>query len=211
MRNGSISRPSSGCGNDMNFRAHDRARESGFTILELIISMVLLGIMLAALFGTVTRTQQRYVEHRISTRSHETLGFVEQTMTRLFRSARADPKEVKLSGIHPNPLGHITWDNVLIRSDFNPPDGDVDDMMEAVLVATANDTLFVRWQKNGAITAAAYPVRSIRFEYYSTGGVLMTNAVDIPTGAARVKFTITVPGKPGAPLVTRTTWASIRN
>jgi prepilin-type N-terminal cleavage/methylation domain-containing protein len=195
----------------MNFPRSDRTSQSGFTLIELIISMVLLGIMLTALFGTVTRTQQRYVQQRTYTRSHETLGFAEQTLVRLFRSARSDPKEVKLSGITPNPLNHATWDNVAIRSDFNPADGDVDDLMEDVQMSVANDTLFVRWQKNGATTAMAYPVRSILFEYYSTGGVLLTNANDVSTGAARAKFTISVPSKPGAPLVTRTTWASIRN
>jgi prepilin-type N-terminal cleavage/methylation domain-containing protein len=194
----------------MNFPMNERSRESGFTLIELIISMVLLGIMLAALFGTVTHTQQRYVQQRITTRSHETLGMAELTMTRLFRSARSDPKEAKLSGITPNPLNHATWDNVAIRSDFNPADGDVNDLMEDVQLSTANDTLFVRWQKNGATTPMAYPVRSILFEYYSTSGVKLNNVADV-VGAARVKFTISVPGKPGAPLVTRTTWATIRN
>jgi prepilin-type N-terminal cleavage/methylation domain-containing protein len=194
----------------MNFPMNERSRESGFTLIELIISMVLLGIMLAALFGTVTHTQQRYVQQRITTRSHETLGMAEQTLVRLFRSARSDPKEVKLSGITPNPLDHATWDNVAIRSDFNPADGDVNDLMEDVQLSTANDTLFVRWQKNGATTPMAYPVRSILFEYYSTSGVKLNNVADV-VGAARVKFTISVPGKPGAPIATRTTWATIRN
>lgn len=194
----------------MNLSTRTRSREAGFTVLELIISMVLLGIMLAALFGTVTRTQQRYVEQRTYTRSHETLGYVEQTLIRLFRSGRADPLERNLSGITPNPLSHANWDNVAIRSDWNPADGDVSDMLEDVEFSTANDTLFVRWQQGGAPTAMAYPVRSILFEYYSTGGVLLTSAADV-VGAARVKFTISVPGKAGAPLVTRTTWASLRN
>jgi prepilin-type N-terminal cleavage/methylation domain-containing protein len=195
----------------MTFRTGNRSRQAGFTLIELMISIVLLGIMLAALFGTVTRTQQSYTHQRASTRSHETLGMAEQTIARLFRSAPADPLEKKLSGISANPLNHATWDNVGIKADFNPADGDVDDMMEDVLVSTANDTLFMRWQKNGATTAAAYPVRSILFEYYSQAGVPMTNPADIVVGAARVKFTLTVPGKPGAPLATRTTWVTIRN
>lgn len=194
----------------MTSSMNQRSRESGFSILELIVAMVLLGVIMAALFGTITRTQQRYVEQRASTRAHETLGLVEQTLMRLFRSARSDPKEVKLSGITVNPLNHVNWDNVAIRSDFNPPDGDVDDLMEDVQLSVASDTLFVRWQKNGATTAMAYPVRSMLFQYYSTSGVLLTAVADI-VGAARVKFTISVPGKPGAPLVTRTTWVSIRN
>lgn len=195
----------------MTSSMNQRSRESGFSIVELIVAMVLLGVILAALFGTITQTQERYVEQRASTRSHETLGMAEQTLVRLFRSARSDPKEVKLSGINPNPLNHGTFDNVAIRSDFNPPDGDVDDPMEDVQLSVASDTLFVRWQKNTASTALAYPVRSLLFEYYSTGGTLMTSTADIVAGAARVKFTITVPDKPGAPLVKRTTWVSIRN
>lgn len=194
----------------MNLSLKEHSRKSGFTIIELIVAMVLLGILLAALFGTLTRTQQRYVEQRASTRSHETLGLVEQTLIRLFRSARSDPKEVKLSGITPNPLAHATWDNVAIRSDFNPVDGDVDDLMENVQFSVASDTLFVRWQAGGATTAMAYPVRSILFQYYSTSGVLLTSVADV-VGAARVKFTISVPDKPGAPLITRSTWVTIRN
>jgi hypothetical protein len=39
----------------------------------------------------------------------------------------------------------------------------------------------------------------------------MTNAADVVAGATRVKFTISVPGKAGTPIVTRSTWATIRN
>jgi prepilin-type N-terminal cleavage/methylation domain-containing protein len=202
----------------MNFNMRERSRESGFTILELIVAMVLLGAILAALFGTITRTQRRYVEHKVNTRSHETLGMAEATLIRLFRSARAHPTKNTLlgigttfkPGITPNPLNHATWDNVAIRSDFNPADGDFDDIMEDVQFHTASDTLFVRWQSGGATTAMAYPVRSILFSYYSSGGVQILNPADV-TGAARVKFVITVPEKPGAPLLTRTTWATVRN
>lgn len=191
-------------------RRQERSREAGFTLVELIISMVLLAIVLGGLLGTVTRTQQSYVKQRTSTRSHETLGLVELTLTRLIRSARSDPLEVKLSGITPNPLNHATWDNIAVRSDFNPADGDVDDIMEDVQLSVASDTLFVRWQKNGPTTAMAYPVRSLLFQYYATNGVLLTNAADV-VGAARVKFTISVPGEPGTPLVKRSTWVTIRN
>jgi prepilin-type N-terminal cleavage/methylation domain-containing protein len=197
----------------MNLRLNERTRESGFSLIELIIAMVLLGIILAALFGTVTHSQKRYVEGRATIRTHETLGLVEQTMTRLFRSARSDPQEKKLSGITPNPLNHSVWDNVAIRSDFNPADGDVDDLMEDVefsLATPPNDTLYVRWKKGEPITAMAYPVRSLLFQYYATNGTLLTSVPEI-VGAARVKITITVPGKPGAPLITRAIWVTIRN
>ncbi len=202
----------------MKFNAQERTRQAGFTILELIVAMVLLGAILAALFGTITRTQQRYVEHKVNTRSHETLGMAEQTLIRLFRSARSHPTRNTLlgvgsmlsAGVNPNPLNHAAWDNVAIRSDFNPADGDFDDIMEDVQLSVASDTLFVRWQAGGATTAMAYPVRSILFEYYSAAGVKLTSVADV-VGARRAKFTISVPGKPGAPLVTRTTWATIRN
>ena len=202
----------------MNFETQERKRDAGFTILELIVAMVLLSAILAGLFGTITRTQRRYVEHKVNTRSHETLGMAEATMIRLFRSARADPTKATSfgigttfkPGITPNPLNHATWDNVAVRSDFNPADGDFNDLMEDVQFSTASDTLYVRWQNGGATTPMAYPVRSLLFEYYSSGGVQITNPADV-TGAARVKFTITVPGKPGAPLVARTTWATVRN
>ena len=202
----------------MNFKTQERKSEAGFTILELIVAMVLLSAILAALFGTITRTQQRYVEHKVNTRSHETLGMAEATMIRVFRSARADPTKVTSfgigttfkPGITPNPLNHATWDNVAVRSDFNPADGDFNDLLEDVQFSTASDTLYVRWQNGGATTPMAYPVRSLLFEYYSSGGVQITNPADV-VGAARVKFTITVPGKPGAPLVKRTTWATVRN
>jgi prepilin-type N-terminal cleavage/methylation domain-containing protein len=183
----------------------------GFTLIELMASMLLLAIIGGAITSVLIRTQRSYVEQRESSRAHETARALEQLISRFVRTARTNPFGTANTAIDPNPLARATWDNVRLRGDFNPADGDLADQFEDVLIYRQGDTVFVRWEAAGAAEPIATSVSQLLFRYYAMNGTQITNPAAIGT-AARVRVTISVRGDIRSPKVaTREAWVNLRN
>jgi type II secretory pathway pseudopilin PulG len=184
---------------------------AGFTLVELMGSIVLLMIVGGALTSVLIRTQRSYAEQRESSRAHETVRSLEQLVSRFLRTAKTNPFGTANTAIDPNPLAHATWDNVRLRGDFNPADGDLADQFEDVLIYRQADTVFVRWSALSTPEAVAFPVTQLQFQYYAINGTLITNPASIGT-AARVKVTIAARGDArSTKLATREVWVHLRN
>lgn len=184
---------------------------AGFTLGELLVSLVLLSIVLGAVFGTVLTTQQEFFRQREIVKGQDALRNAEIIIGTVMKAAGADPANTKAGKLEPNPLNHATFDNVRTVSDFNPVNGVFTDALEDVLVFVDRDTLFVRWQTGTTAQPVAYPVRSVKFDYYASNGTLLTNIPDI-VGATRVKVTLTAPrNSRDATLERRESWVYLRN
>ena len=97
-----------------------------------------------------------------------------------------------------------------MRSDLDA-DADLADDFEDVQFHVASDTMYVRWRAGAPSQAAAYPVRSLTFEYFTTDGTPVTTTAGIPN-ATRVRLTVAVPKQPGSPLMLRRqSWVYLRN
>ena len=187
-----------------------RARK-GLTLIELIVSLTLLSFILASVLATVVKTQQESTRMQNVVQAQNAVRDAEMILTRILRTAGADPVNSKLALLNPNPLGNAVFDNVRTVADFNPADKDVLDPMEDVQVHVASDTLFVRWQAGTAPQPVAYPIRSLRFAYYSSAGALLTTTAQI-ANATRVKVTIVAPRSPhNGTLERRESWVYLRN
>lgn len=194
-----------------------RLGRAGFTLTELLISLGLLSIVLAAVMAVVVNMQQGYVNQREAARGEDALRLAESALITILRTAESNPRKIvgfNAPRILANPLSHATFDNVRVVSDFAAPgpDGDVADRLEDVLVSVANDTLYIRWQAGVGIgEPVAYPVRSLLFEYYTANGTVPLTAAQIGT-ARRVRFILTAPRHPRTTaLVRRETWVYLRN
>jgi len=164
---------------------------SGFTLVETLIVLVLSGVITTALVSLLTNSGQReYTRQRDIDRSQDALEVTETVIRGVLRYANADPYSVGGNLLDPDPLGHGTFDNVRVLSDFNPPDGDFADMLEDVQLWVSADTLFVKWEGSGAQLALAYPVKQLQFEYYASDGSLQTTQAGVAS-AVRVKVSIT--------------------
>lgn len=184
---------------------------AGFTLVELMGSIVLLMIVGGALTSVLIRTQRSYAEQRERSRADETVRSLDQLVSRFLRTAKTNPFGTANTAIDPNPLGNVTWDNVRLRGDFNPADGDLADQFEDVLIYRQGDTVFVRWTALGTPEAVAAPVTQLLFQYYTMEGVLITNPASVGT-AARVKVTIAARGDiRSSKLATRVAWVHLRN
>ena len=188
-----------------------RRRRAGLTLIEMLISFALLSIVMGTVTGMIMKTQVDYTRQREAIRLQENMRVAELTLLRLLRSAAVDPLSKNIGGVDIDPLAHGVFDNIRIRSDFNPADGDIADPMEDALVYTSSDTMYVRWRAGTPPQPVAYPVRSIRFEYFAADNTPITTQALIP-GAAKAKYTVTAPAKPGDPtLKRRISWVHFRN
>ena len=173
----------------MTARLH---RSRGFTVIEVMIAMTLLAIIMGSLYGLIVRAQGEYVRQREGARSQEGLRIAESSIGAILRSAGADPYDKGLAVLDPDPLDHGAFDNLRVVSDFNPADGEADDLYEDVQIWLEADSLMVRWGAAEEERALIYPVESLTFWYYDADGALITDAGSIDS-AIKVRFRIVTP------------------
>jgi len=189
-----------------------RHTKRGFTLIELTISLTLLGVILGALFGAVITVQRSFTSQQVTVRSQEALRAAEMVITTVLRSVRADPNDAKLSFLDPDPFSTGNFFAVRATADFNPSDGDIDDLLEDVLVVARNDTLYVRWQAGTPPQAMAEPVDSLLFEYFDYAGTALTTAASAAANASMVRLTIVAAEEGLSPTVERrVSWVYLRN
>jgi hypothetical protein len=159
--------------------------------------------------------QRGYTRQRETARSEDALRHAELIVSSILRSAGSNP--LNLTGASAPRLdpGAPPFDDLRVVADFNPVDGDVLDLLEDVEVSVLNDTLFVRWQAGADPAPVAFPVRSLTFEYDSSGPggstVLTTNA-DVARAANRVRVRLEAPRhSQTAVLARRDSWIQLRN
>lgn len=191
-------------------------KRRGFTLVELMISMLMLSVVMAAVVSVVLTMQRSYLRQRQVAGSDDALRAAESTLLSAMRSAGANPLSMPQSAATPqlsaNPLSHGTFDNVRTVADFNPADGDTSDPLEDVTVSVANDTMYVRWQVGGTTDPVAYGIRSLLFEYFASNGVALTTASQASM-ATRVKITMTSVSHTRPVVLTRREqlWLYLRN
>lgn len=185
---------------------------AGFSLVELAIALTVMGVVMAALMGSVVSIQRGYVNQRERVKAQESLRAAQMTVITILRSAGADPLETGAGGLNPDPDGDGVFDEVRVTADFNPVDGDFADALEDVRVWQANDTLWVRWQTGAVAQALAAPVSSIRFQYYANNGAEMAIPAEV-VGATRARFVLEAPQDPRTGSLERleSWWIHLRN
>lgn len=187
---------------------------SGFSLIELMISLTLLTVVLGAVVRVTLSMQRSYVRQVEVSGADDALRAAESSVLTLLRTAGANPFTITGASapqLHPDPLGHGAFDNVRAVADFNPADGDTNDMLEDVIVSVASDTMRVRWLAGGTTDAVAYGIRALQFQYYASNGVALTTVTQAAL-ATRVKVTITaVSHNRPVVLTRRELWLTLRN
>ena len=185
--------------------------EGGFSLFELLVVTVVIGIMITALGTVVAANQRVLVAQRFQTRADEGVRVGLAIAETAMRTAGANPFNLVYTAVDPNPLGAAQWDNVRVRADFSPGDGDLADLYEDVRLWVANDTMFARWSTAGLAEPVATPVRSLQFNYFGANGAAITTVAGMPA-ATRVRIIVTAPAnQQGTRLLRRTGWVYLRN
>jgi prepilin-type N-terminal cleavage/methylation domain-containing protein len=186
---------------------------SGFTLVEVMISMIMLAAIMAGVVSVMMSMQRGYIRQREVARSEDALRVAELTITRILQSAGSNPLNMAPGLANSPRIEPYTapFDSLQVLADFNPVDAQTDDLLENMLVYVLNDTLFVRWQQGGAEAPVAFPVRSLLFQYDSAGTILV-DPVIIRRAATRVRITLQAPrDRRTGNLARRDTWVYLRN
>ena len=185
--------------------------QAGFTLIELMISLTMLAIVLGALTTSMVSMQRGYTRQRETARSEDALRNAEVVLSSILRYAGANPLNLGGGGAPRIDPYAPPFDTLRVVADFNPANGDVTNLLEDVLVYAVNDTLYVRWQAGAAEAPVAWPVRTVAFQYDSSGTILATN-VDAARAAKRVRITLQAPKHSRTnQLATRVSWIYLRN
>ena len=188
-------------------RALDR---SGFTLLELLVSLMLAVVVVTGLSASMMNGLQTHQRRRGDARSGDALRSARMALVTALRTAEADPLGVGLGLLDPDPDGSGSFDDVRITSDFNPPDGDVADVLEDVRFWRSQDTLYASWQTSGTATPVAVGVSDLSFEYFDAGGNALTTTADVEL-ARSVRVTISTDPIGRAPARTLAARVMLRN
>ncbi len=191
----------------------DAQHRRGFTLVEVLIALVMLAIVMGGVVSTMVSMQRGYVRQREVARTEDALRVAELTITRILQTAASNPLNIPATAANPPRIDPLTapFDTLRVVADFNPVDGDVNDLLEDMTVYARNDTLFVRWQNGGAVAPVAFPVRTLLFQYDSAGTIL-NDPVVIRRAATRVRITLQSPRHNRTTvLARRDTWVYLRN
>ena len=191
-------------------RARRMRARAGFSLTELLVSMTLLTIVMASIVGVITRVQRDYVRQRARDEAMTAVRSAELLLTRVFRTAGADPNRVGIVGITAQPNGS---GSVRVRADFNPADGDVSDDLEDVTIDMSGADMRVQWKGSGAPGTLVSPLSGLTFEYFRRDGTQITNLAHADS-AKRVRIVITSPmtDRDGNTITHRSeSWAFVRN
>lgn len=184
---------------------------AGFTLIELMISLTMLAIVLGALTTSMVSMQRGYTRQRETARSEDALRNAEVVLSSILRYAGANPLNLGGGGAPRIDPYEPPFDSLRVVADFNPANGVVTNLLEDVLVYAVNDTLYVRWQAGAAEAPVAWPVRSLAFQYDSSGTIWATRD-DAMRAAKRVRITLQAPRHSRTnQLATRTSWIYLRN
>jgi type II secretory pathway pseudopilin PulG len=179
-------------------------------MVEMLVSLTVLGVILTSVFSVMVQTQQDYTRQREHIRGQDNLRMADSFIRTVLRSALADPRATKQTLLDPDPGNTNRWDNIRVKADFNPADGDFLDPLEDVQMQVVADSLMVRVQAGGPFAVYAYPVKTLNFEYYRSNGTQITTETDVAY-ARRIKYTVSSPNPAARDTVRRTTWVYLRN
>jgi hypothetical protein len=163
--------------------------------MGMIVSLSLLGVTLAPLIGTLLSAQDGFVWSRQRARTAGSVRYAHLSLTRFMRIAGSSPFGGSVDGIDPDPQGDGNFNDIRIRADYNPADGDTDDSGEDLTFFVRADTMFVRSGAGAAEEPYLIGVDSLKFEYYDRDGVQIIDPGRVASRAISARVTIHATGE----------------
>ncbi len=167
----------------------------GFSTLSVMISITLLGLVLAPLLGTVLGGQRSFVKSWERAQASSSARYAHLALTRMMRISGSHPVGGIIDGIDPDPEAHGVFDNIRVRADYNPPDGDILDSGEDVTFFLRGDTMITRWGAGAPEEPYLIGVDSLAFEYFERDGTPITDPALVTSRAASARVTIRTKGE----------------
>jgi prepilin-type N-terminal cleavage/methylation domain-containing protein len=145
-------------------------REAGFTLVELLVTMVVVLAVLAVVTQIVVRSNVVYAQQRAHLERRYSTATTVEMIARLLRQAQS---------IETDPDGNGALDSVRIVADWNPRDGDTADAYEDIVFSQTGLTLFKREPADAAPVPFAENVNQLSFVYFNPGGGPVLNPLTV--------------------------------
>ncbi len=168
------------------------ANDKGFTLMELLVTVVVMGVVLGIVGQILVQTQTVYLNQREMIRAQQDVRFALHTFVRLLRMAGNDPLETPIGfqAIDPDPDGNTIWDTIRIRADWNPADGDLADPDEDVRFTVNNNILLIQQASDASPVEFLPNISAIQFQYFDDDGNVIADPVTDSDDIARVQVTV---------------------
>lgn len=170
----------------MGIRSGNQTGEAGFTMIEFLLSSMILLIVTSAVFVLLTESQREAgYQSEIQTVLNNT-NIAMRTIERYLRQAGNDPFTSTLSGVT-----IISATELRIQSDIkgscgpsNPnkgdPDGDIEDSNENVLIRFNSATRSIEvLSGNGPPMIIASYISDLNFRYYNADGAIAAEGSEV--------------------------------
>ena len=155
-------------------------KESGFTLVELLIAMAISGIVLGAAVNTFLAQRWSYaLQEHVTAMTQGTRAALEM-VTREVRMAGYNPARTSFDGITYDPT------QVQIRADLNG-DGDTADAHETIVYAYNPATQQLLRETDGSSQPIADHIQAFAFDYVDGAGTSTTTTAHI----RQIRITIT--------------------
>jgi type IV pilus assembly protein PilW len=153
--------------------------QHGFTLIEILVTMVIVGIVMTAIYSVYASQQKSYLTQEKVTAMHQNLRSAMYYMEREIRMAGCDPTGDSGAGIVTANANLIRFtEDVRGKDDTDPPDGDTGDAAEDITYSLADadgdgDMDLVRDTQAGEPVAEriiAENIASVNFTYLDVDG-----------------------------------------
>jgi len=192
---------------DWNNQSH-QGQEKGFSLAELLIVIALLTVLMSIAGQILVQVQGGYVSQNEAMEGQHYAMATLDTVSRLIRLAGNDPQKIDFVPLDPDPDGNGQWDSIHIRSDWNPPDGLLDDPNEDIVFSTQNGSLFVE-ESGGVPTEFLDGIESVTFSYFDRNNNPIPDPAVTPDSIAYVRFDLEIQPQ-GSPARTFSSGTTIR-
>lgn len=158
------------------------ARRAGMTLVELMVTLVIFGVIIAVVFGFLTEARQSYTSTRQKAQYQQGLRAVMSMVTREVRSAGCDPRG---AGFERFPIASAT--QLQCRMDLNA-DTDVADTGPDEDITYAFDATTGELSRTvaGGTAVVLRGLTNLTFNYYDEDGVQMVALPLSATNRARI-------------------------
>ena len=158
----------------MHRSTSDRPSQAGFSMIELLISTVIMSIVLGMVLQILASLQEDYLDQSELLEIQTNAVTALDTMVRLVRMAGSNPEDITLTALDADPDSNDVYDSIRIQADWNPADGALDDAYEDVAFTTSNDVLMIS-EQGATATPFLEGINAITFSYLDAAGAAIAD------------------------------------
>ena len=167
--------------------------EEGFSLVELLVVMAILTVVMVVTGQLLVGVHQSYESQRRLLDAQHSARVTLDRLGRLIRMSGNDPRRIGIQAIDPDPDANNVLDSIQLQSDWNPPNGTLNDPYENITFFTNNGMLMIREPGDPvAGVEFAEDIQSLTFTYFDRNNTPIADPVATPGAIAYVNIDLLI-------------------